>query len=286
MAVPCNAQRAAVLGAQPWASAASSRTLNVKPCAFPSRALAISAPSGARSPRAPSRALSAVTDSERFSNRAHPALALSLQKLTAASTAARRALAARARRTLAALTSRATRCDASSSTRNGLVEPSARSRVKLRGAGEPRPPRWPRARGGGRHRLATARGCRRCSRLSPLSAERAFALSRGGGLVMYHTPEVRGLRLWPCFQLGVGWCSSGFVISLAPHGRCHHKGAFFSLKSTDGQFKRGTSLETYGGRFPLVAHGTGQHQRPVFFRAEVTPAGSRRHMAKTRPKND
>ena len=175
-----------------WASAASSRALNADPRAFRSRALAISAPSRARSSRPPSRALSAV--------------ALSLQKLTAASAAARRALAARsprarralaarARRKLAALTSRATRRNASSSTRNGLIESSALSRVKWCGAGEPRPPRWPRVRGGGRHRLTTARGCRRYSRLSPLSAALAIALSRGGGLAMYHTPEVRGLRL-------------------------------------------------------------------------------------------
>ena len=56
-------------GAQIWASAASSRALNAESCTFRSRALAIAAPS---------LALSVVADSERCSNRAHPALALSL----------------------------------------------------------------------------------------------------------------------------------------------------------------------------------------------------------------
>jgi len=50
---------------------------------------------------------------------------------------------------------------------------------------------------------------------------------------------------------------------------------FFSLKFPDGQFKRGASLETRGGQFPLVTYRTGQHQRPFFCRTEVIPAGSR-----------
>ena len=103
---------------------------------------------------------------------------------------------------------------------------------------------------------------------------------------MYHTPEVRGFVY--DHVCNSGWAAVVLVGSWSRWRRMGdvttRRAPFSSLKFPDGQFKRGASLETHGGRFPLVAYGTGQHQRPFLPNGDHPRGITFRHMANTLPK--